>query len=207
VIDLCDDKLAFDSALASLGFGSHAALRNSTGYPYVLKPRRGEGSEGTYIIRGEVDEQSLSTQLRDPNYFTQRLIPGRKEYATHLNFTDGRVVSELTVEYTFASNQPIKFRDRFLRRYARCPDLTTLVTILRALNYEGLCCFNYKVLDGVGPVVFELNPRFGQSLCELFFAFVGAISYPRNKVVGIQQARTVDLGLSRTTKQASAFGE
>jgi hypothetical protein len=104
---------------------------------------------------------------------------GRKEYATHLNFTGGRVVSELTVEYTFATNQPIKFRDRALRRYTRCPDLTTLVTILRALNYEGLCCFNYKMLDGVGHVVFELNPRMGGSLGDFFLAFVGAISYPR----------------------------
>jgi hypothetical protein len=49
VIDLCNDKLAFDSALASLGFGSHAASRNSTGYPYVLKPRREEASVGTHI--------------------------------------------------------------------------------------------------------------------------------------------------------------
>jgi hypothetical protein len=182
VIDLCNDKLAFDSALASLGFGRHAALRHSTAYPYVLKPRREAASVGTHIVRDEVDEQSLSTQLHDPDYFTQRLVPGRKEYATHLNFTDGRVVSELTVEYTFATNQPIKFRDRALRRYTRCPDLTTLVAILRALNYEGLCCFNYKVLDGVGPVVFELNPRFGGTLCEYFFAFVGAISYPRKSV-------------------------
>jgi hypothetical protein len=119
VIDLCNDKLAFDSALASLGFASHAALRNSTAYPYVLKPRQGSASVGTHIIRGEVDEQSLSVQLHDPNYFTQRLIPGRKEYATHLNFTDGRVVSELTVEYTFATNQPIKFTDRALKRVIR----------------------------------------------------------------------------------------
>jgi hypothetical protein len=74
----------------------------------------------------------------------QRLILGCKEYATHINFIDGRVVSELTVEYVFATAQSIKVKDRALQRYVRCPDLTALVTILRALNYEGLCCFNYK---------------------------------------------------------------
>jgi hypothetical protein len=189
VIDLCDDKLAFDKALAAMGLASHAALRNSTEYPYFLKPRRGAWSIGTHIVHREVDEQILSTQLHDRDYFTQRLILGRKEYATHINFIDGRVVSELTVQYVFATAQSIKVKDRALQRYVPCPDLTALVTILRALNYEGLCCFNYKTVDGVGPVVFELNPRFGGSLCELFFAFVGAISDSRNKAVHVQQAK------------------
>jgi hypothetical protein len=116
VIDLCDDKLAFDKALAAMGLGSHAALRNSTAYPYVLKPRRGAGSIGTHIVHREVDEQSLSTQLHDRDYFTQRLIPGCKEYATHINFIDGRVVSELTVEYVFETAQSIKGKDRGLQR-------------------------------------------------------------------------------------------
>jgi hypothetical protein len=31
------------------------------------------------------------------------------------------------------------------------------------LNFQGLCCFNYKLVDGQ-PVIFELNPRFGGSL-------------------------------------------
>jgi hypothetical protein len=189
LIELCDDKLAFDNALAAKGFGRHVALRNSTAYPYVLKPRHGTFSIDTHIVRSKADEQRLSAQLGDSNYFTQRLLPGRKEYATHINFTDGNVVSELTVEYTLPTAQSIKFQDRGLRRYVRCPDLDTLELILNALNYQGLCCFNYKMVKGIGPVVFELNPRFGGSLAMLFFSFVGAISYPRKNSFNTQQAQ------------------
>jgi len=41
--------------------------------------------------------------------------------------------------------------------------LPELGAILPSLRYEGLCCFNYKMDNGV-LVVLELNPRFGGSL-------------------------------------------
>jgi hypothetical protein len=174
VIELCDNKEAFLNAALAAGFGSHLALNGPKSYPYILKKRRDSGSDSTQIVRSELDEERFRPLLLDRDYFTQRLVPGGKEFATHINFTDGKVVSELTVEYTFATDLPVKSKNRDIRRYVRCPDLPVLVSMLRALKYEGLCCFNYKVLDGV-VTVFELNPRFGGSLCPIFFAFVGAI--------------------------------
>jgi hypothetical protein len=177
VIRLCDDKKASLDLLASAGFRSHLALGAAPTYPYILKRRRGEASIGTHIVQCVSDEELLRSLLDDPDYCTQRFIPGCREYCTHIHFDSGTVISELTVEYTFATEQPIKFQDQPLyTRYMRCPDLPVLTAMLRTLAYNGLCNFNYKVYKGK-VIVFELNPRMGASLCPLFFTFVGAIPY------------------------------
>lgn len=43
------------------------------------------------------------------------------------------------------------------------PLLQLFNRILRALDYEGTCCFNYKFADGI-PMILEINPRFGASI-------------------------------------------
>jgi len=176
LINLCDDKKSFDDALAAAGFGIHVPFPKKTKvYPYVLKKRRSHSSLNTYIIGDPSDEMNVGTLVDDPEYFTQRLVTGSKEYVSHIIIMDGEVVCELTVEITFKTERAVKFRDpELFTRYVRCPDLPVLGAILRSLRYEGLCCFNYKMDNGV-LVVLELNPRFGGSLCPLFFSFVGAI--------------------------------
>lgn len=180
VIETCDDKKAFEDAITAAGLGIHVPSRaERTTYPYVLKKRRDHSSISTRIIRDEADEERLGPLARDPEYFTQDLIRGRREYATHINFMAGEVVSELTVEFTFSIDHGIKLKDPVLfQRYVRCPDLLPMEAMLRALRYEGLCCFNYKLSNG-RIVVFELNPRFGGTLCPYFFAFVGALGARR----------------------------
>jgi D-alanine-D-alanine ligase-like ATP-grasp enzyme len=39
--------------------------------------------------------------------------------------------------------------------------------MLAALGFSGLCCVNYKLVDG-NPMIFEINPRCGFSLCAHF---------------------------------------
>lgn len=174
VIDLCDDKQAFVNALTAAGFGSNLSLRTSNLIPYILKRRSDHSSISTVIVRDKIDETTRCALLQCADYCSQRLILGFSEHATHINFMDGRVVSEVTVEYTFATEQSIKFKGRDLySRYIRCPTLPVFAAMLRTLKYEGLCCFNYKMVDGK-PIVFELNPRIGGSLCPLFFMFVSA---------------------------------
>lgn len=43
--------------------------------------------------------------------------------------------------------------------------------LLDTLGFEGLCCINYKLNNG-RPLLLEINPRFGGSLGEYFFAFL-----------------------------------
>ena len=41
--------------------------------------------------------------------------------------------------------------------------LNDFENILSLMNYQGICCFNYKILDGK-PKIFEINPRFGGTM-------------------------------------------
>jgi len=37
--------------------------------------------------------------------------------------------------------------------------------ILSSMGYQGICCFNYKVISG-RLYIFEMNPRYGASMTE-----------------------------------------
>ena len=46
--------------------------------------------------------------------------------------------------------------------------------ILAALEFEGVGCFNFKIIDEQ-PVIFELNPRYGGSLSRDINNFLTAL--------------------------------
>jgi hypothetical protein len=97
---------------------------------------------------------------------------GKSEYATHILCKDNKIVYSLNVKYTFANDMPIKGKDKPLyMTIIKSYYLDTFTTILNTINFEGLCCFNYKIVDGK-PLIFEINPRFGGSLCPFFFIFL-----------------------------------
>ena len=54
---------------------------------------------------------------------------------------------------------------------SQCDYLDKFSAILNSIGYEGLCCFDYKVINGK-PQIFEINPRFGGSLSAYFFTFL-----------------------------------
>jgi carbamoylphosphate synthase large subunit len=56
-------------------------------------------------------------------------------------------------------------------KICRNTDLNLFAAMLRSINFDGLCCINYKIVDG-RPFIFEINPRFGASLVPWFPIFV-----------------------------------
>lgn len=174
-VRLCDDKFQFNRTLVQAGFGPYVP-RMAQGIalqpPYILKKRIGWWGTGCYIIRNRDDEQRHLERINDQEYFCQEIITGPVEFATHILFVGSRIVKALNIKYEFASNTPIKGQDAFLYRVIhRCPYLTLFTQILRTLEFEGLCCVNYKVAKGQ-PFLLEINPRFGGSLAPYFFSFV-----------------------------------
>jgi predicted ATP-grasp superfamily ATP-dependent carboligase len=174
-VRLCDDKYAFNQALIKAGFGQYIP-KVTQGValtpPYILKERISSWGDGCYIIRNNDDEEAQLDRINDPGYFCQELIPGTAEFATHILFVDGRIVKALNIKYEFASDTFIKGKDAALFRVVhRCPYLGLLARVLRAIQFEGLCCVNYKVAKGQ-PFLLEINPRFGGSLAPYFFSFV-----------------------------------
>ena len=111
-------------------------------------------------------------RILDPDYFCQEFIPGSTEFATHILFVDGRIVKALNIKYELTGEAPIKGQDaERLRIIRRCKYLDLFALVLRTVQYQGLCCVNYKVAKGQ-PFLLEINPRFGGSLAPYFFSFL-----------------------------------
>lgn len=172
-IELCNDKSLFNRTLMDNGFERLIPQIGGTlPYPYIVKRRIDEWGKNSHIIRDARQEQAFSDVLAHPDYFRQAVIPGPTEYTTHILFKDQRIVCSLNVEYVFGSETPIKGKDTIVyTALCRCPYLDLFSSILRFLGFEGLCCFNYKVLDN-RLFLFEINPRFGGSLCPFFSFFL-----------------------------------
>lgn len=170
---LCDDKQQFNQWLAVNGFADYiprTGVAGTLAYPYILKRGTDEAGKHSHIIVNREQEETLADKLGDPAYFAQEFVAGPIEYATHVLFKGGRIVCSLDIEYGFDTDIPIKGRDTpVYTMVRRCPYLQEFAAMLSAIGFEGLCCFNYKVCAG-RPMVLEVNPRFGRSLCGYFFA-------------------------------------
>ncbi|MGL6071044.1 hypothetical protein, partial [Craterilacuibacter sp.] len=173
-IQLCDDKLVFYRHLLAAGFGRELPRIAEAGLlktPFILKKRQDVMGQHCYVVHNQQDLQRYAPLLDDPDYFCQTLVTGDEEFATHLLVRDGRVEHALNIRYRFAGNTPVKGKDPAFRAPVPARHLALFGEMLAALGFEGLCCFNYKE-EGGKPLVLEINPRFGGSLCPYFFTFV-----------------------------------
>lgn len=163
LVELCDDKLAFNERLVELGFGGAVPelLSDPPGrYPYVRKARRGDFGAGIRVVRGPGEDEAT------PDSFCQRAVEGTDEYVLHLLRVDGRVRYQLCYRYDMGEKLVVRGEaasPRLIEPADPAPAFATCVAILDALGFEGTCCFNYKLEDGALRII-ELNPRFGGSL-------------------------------------------
>lgn len=173
-IELCDDKYRFNQMLQAKGFGAFIPqMGGRLAFPYVVKKRTDIYGRNCRVVHDAGDEAACAGILADPDYFTQQLVTGTNEYATHILFKDNRIRCWINVEYTFGTATPVKGKDKvLLLRACRCPHLALFAEILRTVGFEGLCCLNYKESDRGQPMILENNPRFGGSLARYFFGFV-----------------------------------
>ena len=171
-VQLCDDKYRFNQTLEAKGFGHFIPkISGQLSYPYILKKKTDEWGKNCFIIYGPEQEQEHAAHLINKEFFVQEIIAGHEEFATHILHRDGKILCSLNIQYTFNTDLPIKGQDKkFSRQIVHCPYLDAFADILNAINFEGLCCFNYKVRDGQAMIL-EINPRFGGSLCQYFISF------------------------------------
>ncbi|MDB5125132.1 MAG: hypothetical protein JWP94_3261 [Mucilaginibacter sp.] len=172
-INICDDKFLFYQTMVNNGFRRYLP-KVGTGllYPYILKKRIAEDGDNCYIISNPGKERELNALIGNPEYFCQEIVAGTSEYATHMLYKNGKLVSSLNIKYVFDDKTPIKGHDKFIsKKICKCPHLALFSSMLESIGFEGLCCFNYKEVDH-HPFVLEINPRFGGSLSSFFFSFV-----------------------------------
>jgi len=176
VVALCDDKLRLNAHLIASGFADLVPPLRDFGapYPYVRKRRQGHWGLHCQIVRGPEDERDLD--LTDPSWFAQAFVPGDTEYATHILRVDGRIRYASTFTYTMATGALVKGKHHspVETGFALGGDhLDLFARILALLDYEGTACIDYRVVS-CQPILFEINPRFGGSLCNQITGYVDA---------------------------------
>lgn len=164
LVEACDDKLLFNDRMVELGFGAsvpEVLPEPPDRYPYVRKARRGDFGQGIRIVRAAGEDEPAI-----PDGFAQAAVEGADEYVLHMLRVDGVVRYTLCYRYEMEGGLTVRGevdRPRLIEPAEPGDALPLCERVLDALEYEGTCCFNYK-LTGDGPMILELNPRFGGSL-------------------------------------------
>jgi carbamoylphosphate synthase large subunit len=177
LVALCDDKLAYNQWLIERGFAAHVPALlgpEPDDYPYIRKSRQGNFGAGCVMVRDTVAAAALGPI--DEASFHQRAVPGADEYVLHLVRIDGQIRFQLCYRYDMGT--PLAVRGGAESAKAVVPSdagevLPLCAAILDAMEYEGTCCFNYKLEDGRAQIL-EINPRFGGSLVGEVSAYLQA---------------------------------
>lgn len=170
---ICHNKNLFNKKLIENNFKDLVPQINDTlPYPYILKKNTDEYGANSYIILNSENEQQIFDTLQIQDYYRQKLIFGKYEYATHILFIKNKIVRWINIKYTFENDIAIKGKDDAIdKRICFCDYLDIFSSILKLISFEGLCCVNYKIQNDK-PMILEINPRFGGSLSPLFFSFI-----------------------------------
>lgn len=166
-VSIADDKPRFVTFLRDAGFGEFAptVYNGTVQYPFIYKKRVDVAGKNARIVFSPEEHAAFESGIVAAEYFRQEYVGGRIEYTSHFLTVDGRPTFDTTLEFTFG-------RDHFVRglrceaassRKVNTPFADLFAAILKALNYTGTGCFNYKIENG-RPKIFELNPRAGGSL-------------------------------------------
>ena len=189
-IELCDDKGALNHHLRSHGFSAFVPPDATLGrFPYILKRRVDSFSRHAHRIAGPESEKHHAELIASPDYICQEWVDGRTEYAAHLLRWGGKVRHAVTIGYTMAADRTIRGRESLDRRFVAPNRFNALFdAMLESLNFEGLCCINYKIHNGQ-PALLEINPRAGFSVAPFLFSFIRHLDWSRAQPAGAGSPR------------------
>ena len=174
-INICDDKFLFYQTLEKNFSDYLPKISKDLQIPYILKKKRTEQGVDNYIISDESKVSKYQNLISSDEYFCQEIISGKTEYATHILFKENKITGSLNIEYYFNTTMPIKGQDDVVaKRIVNSKHLKVFAEILELIKFEGICCFNYKEING-HPYIIEINPRFGASLSLYFISFLRKI--------------------------------
>ena len=170
VVHFCNNKKIFNTYLIENGFEQFIPklLDEGKEFPYILKKNIDEWGLNSHIIDSKETEKKFAGLLNHPDYFKQEYIQGEDEYTTHFIFDNNKIVYGFTLHFKFPDEVFIKGLQSPSFKTAQINPVETLFKdlfeqILIQVNFNGVGCFNYKIVDGI-PKIFELNPRVGGSL-------------------------------------------
>lgn len=157
----------------------------------IAKRRRGGWGVGSYLIENG-ERAALEAVRSDATMLLEDYVPGKREYAFHLLFDQGRALFAAKATYDHDRDYYVQGRDYHrpatdVAHVDQVPEI--FLDILAALDYSGTACIDYK-LDEHGRVkILEVNPRFGASLLRLAGSYAATYSeYVRSGMPRSQSA-------------------
>lgn len=170
VIKICRDKWLTMCYLSRSGFQIPISIRypedmdqlpsflKRTGFPLIVKPRMGHGSEGVTLIKNK--QQLLRHVKGKKNLIVQEYITGAEEEFTVgicLNHR-GRVISKIALKRYLQEGVSIAaVSDDYHDIADYCARVVSSLKAYGAMNIQ------LRLKDGQ-PVIFEINPRFSSSV-------------------------------------------
>ncbi|GBF33457.1 ATP-grasp enzyme-like protein [Desulfocucumis palustris] len=169
VMNICCDKWLTIKFLKENNFNFPGTIRypedrallekfiREAGFPVIIKPRRGAGSEDLY--KAASPQELLSLVKGREGFVLQQYLPEADgEYTTGICAgADGRVLSAVTLKRILRDGMTMS---------AEADDYEHLTDYCRqvagVLKPYGPCNFQFRLLEG-RPYIFEINPRFSSS--------------------------------------------
>ncbi|PLS17550.1 hypothetical protein CVD28_11155 [Bacillus sp. M6-12] len=130
---------------------------NNVGFPVILKPRRGKGSEDVHVAP---DLSNLHQLLPGKNdMIIQQYLPDdQNEFTVGICCgTNGEILSAIALNRRLQDGITIAAKSDYY------PEITELCKqVAKSLHLTGPCNFQLRLLKGK-PVIFEINPRFSST--------------------------------------------
>lgn len=191
VLEICRDKWLTMCHLSRCGFQIPASIRypededklstfiNRTGFPLIVKPRMGSGSEGVVPVK---DEQQMLENIKGEKslIIQEYLTDVEQEFSVGICINqEGKVISRITLRRYLQEGVSIA---AVSEGYHDIADYCTRVA--GTLGAYGAINIQLRLKDGI-PVIFEINPRFSSSTgMRLLFGINEPESLIRSEVLG-----------------------
>lgn len=169
VLEICCDKWLTMFHLSCCGFQIPASIRypeeedklsvfiNNIGFPLIVKPRMGRGSEGVYLLK---DKQQLLENIKGKKslIIQEYLTDEEQEFTVGICINQkGNVISKIALRRYLQEGVSIAaVSDGYHDIADYCARVASTLGAYGAINIQ------LRLKDGM-PVIFEINPRFSSS--------------------------------------------
>jgi glutathione synthase/RimK-type ligase-like ATP-grasp enzyme len=132
-------------------------------FPCIYKPCIGSLGSNIRIIKNCSD---LNFDLGN-NYIIQEYVKNSNEYVGNFIVNNGKIIYSIILKETFTDD--LYYKNYSAKNYSII-DITaniteTFNTIFTRLNYTGMACADYKIINDK-VIVFEINPRLGATIIK-----------------------------------------
>ena len=168
IIETLNDKSKFVKFMIKNNLDKYVPKTYKTiKYPCILKKKKSICGKEGYVINSHSD---IPNNINLEDYLIQEPITGNCEYSTDILAKDGKIILISPNKYCYDTDLYImghKLMSPAIKDNITNPVSNAFAEIIKALNYNGFCNIDYKIVDTGYPKIFEINPRCGGSLRDI----------------------------------------